>query len=199
MLGKLLSHVRRSNIVPFGKKFVVCNFEVGFHFSGGIASNFVGFFDDVYRCPKPCACACPTHQRDNCIQTVEEHACAGASHMGKESPFNSIVLGTIRGVVCDPNFQTDRLAQPFQIVLKNILIGRIASTAIASQEDGCCVGIALLSDSIPVPFEGITGKFAGVVRKAKIEMASVSQWVVDSMRNDHPVGPTGKIVIKGLK
>lgn len=194
-----MSHIGRSNIVPFGKKFVVRDLEFSFHGIGGIAPEFVGFCDDVDGCPKPGTCSCATHQRNDGIQTVEEHAGAGACHMGKESPFSSIVLGAVGWVVRDPDFHADCLAQPFQIVFEYILRGRIAPIAIASQEDGCRVGIALLSDSIPVPLEGITGELGGVARKAKIEMASVSQWVVDSMRNDHPVGPAGEIVIKGLK
>ena len=64
----------------------------------------------------------------------------------------------------DPNFKTDAIGQTLQIVLKDIFVCRIATAAIASQQDRCGLGITLLADASPVPLEAITSELGGVMK-----------------------------------
>lgn len=84
--------------------------------------------------------------------------------MREESTFNRIVLRAVRRIVSDANLQTDRLAESAEVVFENVLVCRIAATAITGQKNRSCLWIALLANSIPVPFETTTRKLGHVVR-----------------------------------
>ena len=84
--------------------------------------------------------------------------------MREESTLNRIVLRAVRRIVSDANLQTDRFAEPPEVVFEDVLVCRIAATAITGQKNRSCLWITLLANSIPVPLETIAGELARVVR-----------------------------------
>ncbi len=42
----------------------------------------------------------------------------------------------------------------------------------------------------------VAGKFSGVTREPDVDVTSITKRVKDAVRNNYPIGPTGKVVIK---
>jgi integrase len=61
------------------------------------------------------------------------------------------------------------------------------------------VRITLATDAVPVPLQTVARKLAGVMRQSQVDVSSISGRIVDAMRNQHAVRPTGEVVIKRLR
>ena len=59
--------------------------------------------------------------------------------------------------------------------------------------------IALLADAIPIPQQTVAGKLARIMRQADVNVPSIASPVVDAVRDDHAVCPTGKVMIERLE
>jgi hypothetical protein len=119
--------------------------------------------------------------------------------MRKETTLNQIILRTIARVVSHANFHTKLVGQLLQIVLEEILLGSVAAATVAQPQDRCCLGITPFANAVPLPAKALTGQLARVVRQAKVDLPTVAHPIVNTVRNEHAVGPTGKIMIEGVK
>ena len=81
-------------------------------------------------------------------------------------------------------------------MLEDVVGGRVATAAIAQQQNRRGLGIALPADPLPVPTEAVAGEQAGVVTQPQIEVGSIPSQVIDAMRDEHPGSPTGEVVIE---
>jgi len=133
-----------------------------FHFVCGVASRLIAASNDVDRGSQSGRSGCATHEIDNGLDCIEKHAAASSPKMGKETSLNRIVLRAVRRIVGHANRQPDRIAQTLQVVFENVLAGRIATAAVAGQQNRSCIAVALLSDPIPVPPKTVTGELGGV-------------------------------------
>ena len=50
--------------------------------------------------------------------------------MRKEAAFDRIILGTVAGIVSHAKFNTQVVGEQLQVLLEQMLIGRVAATAI---------------------------------------------------------------------
>src|SRR5262245_49311708 len=119
--------------------------------------------------------------------------------MRKETTLNQIILGTIARVVRHANFHTELVGQLLQSVLEEILVGSVAAATVAQPQDRGCLGITPFANAIPIPAKALTGKLAGVVRPAQVDMPTVAHPIVTTVRNEHAIGPTGKSMIAGVQ
>jgi|GEM_PF-6440923 len=109
--------------------------------------------------------------------------------MGKQTTLNRVVFQTVRWIVSDSDLHADLIAQLLQIVLEDVLACGIAATTVVRQQDRRGVGITLLADSIPKPFETVARELGGIVKQPEIDMPKVEFAVIDAMRNHHSVSP----------
>ena len=119
--------------------------------------------------------------------------------MGKEPPFNRIVLRTITRVVRHPNFHANLVGQQLQIMLEDIGVRGVAAATIAQPQDRGRLRITLLANAVPIPAKAVARKLAGVVGQAEVNMPAVADPIVNAVRNQHPLGPAGKIMIERVK
>ena len=77
-------------------------------------------------------------------------------------------------------------------------MGGVAATAVAQQQDRCRGGIAALADAVPVPAQAVADELAGVVTEADVEVAAIAGQIVDPVRDDHPRGPSGEVVVEQI-
>ena len=97
------------------------------------------------------------------------------------------------------DFLANRLAQPLEMMLENVCIGRVTATTISRQQDGCCIAITLPADPIPIPAKAVAGEFTRVMRQADVDMAAVHLWVEDTVRNDDAIRPGRKVMVERLE
>src|SRR5438552_18917349 len=119
--------------------------------------------------------------------------------MRKQTTLNQIILRTRARVVRHTNLHTNLISQLLHIMLEEILVGRVAAATVAQPEDGGRRGITPLPNTIPIPAEAVTGKLARIMRQAEVNMPPVTHPIVNPVRNQHAVGPAGKIMIEGMK
>ena len=112
--------------------------------------------------------------------------------------FNRIVFRTIAGIVCHADLNANVVDQGLQVLFEQVLIGSVASTAVAQQQDRTGVWIAAFADPIPVPAKTVTGEQAGVVAEANVDVTAVSEQIVDAVRDHQARGPTGEVVVEHL-
>ena len=86
--------------------------------------------------------------------------------------------------------------QFLQVVFEEVLIGGVAATAVAQQQDRGRGGIAALADAVPVPAQAVAGELAGVVTEADVDVATIAGQIVDAVRDDQTRGPTGEVVVE---
>ena len=139
------------------------------------------------------------HHGDDGGERVEQAALTGAGDMGKEPPFNRIVLRTITRVVRHPNFHANLVGQQLQIMLEDIGVRGVAAATIAQPQDRGRLRITLLANAVPIPAKAVARKLAGVVGQAEVNMPAVADPIVNAVRNQHPLGPAGKIMIERVK
>src|SRR5438128_2739762 len=84
-------------------------------------------------------------------------------------------------------------------MLEEILGGSVAAATVAQPPDRGCLGRTSFANTVPIPAKALTGKLARVVRQAKVDMPTVAHPIVNTVRNAHAVGPTGTIMIEGMK
>ena len=119
--------------------------------------------------------------------------------MGKEPMFNGVVFGQIGRVVCDPNFTPNFIHQTLEVALEEVLARVVAAAPVTQDQDRSRLRVVELPLVVPPIAEAITGKFAGILANAEVEITRVPAKVVDRVRNDDAVGKTGKIMVIGLE
>jgi len=119
--------------------------------------------------------------------------------MREQTSFNQIVLRTVTRIVGHANRKADRVRQHLQIILHDVLRRGVAASTVEQQEKGTGVRITLATDAVPVPLQTVARKLAGVMRQSQVEVSSIPGRIVDAMRNQHAVRPTGEVVIKRLR
>ncbi len=94
----------------------------------------------------------------------------------------------------DPNFT----CQSLQVFLENVVTGTIAPTTVAEYEDSGSIGITFATVGIPPISKAITSEFAGVATGTQLNVAHIETQIVDTVRNDDPLGIAGEVVVVGL-
>src|SRR6266446_6653502 len=84
-------------------------------------------------------------------------------------------------------------------MLEEILVSRVAAATVTQPQDRGRLRITPLANAIPIPAETVTRKLARIVRQAEVDMPPVAHPIVNTVRNQHAVGPAGKIMIEGVK
>ena len=159
-----MSEIWRDGVVPFVQRLVEENsvFDGLLHGFGGISSGFVESFDDVDGCFQAGGCGCLFHEIHRAFESIEQHPCAGATHVRKETPFNEIVFRTVARIVRHTDLDADFIHNSLQVVFENVLRGGVTSATIRQQQNRIRIGITLSPDPIPVPLETVAGKLSRV-------------------------------------
>lgn len=92
----------------------------------------------------------------------------------------------------------NRIAQVLKVVLEKITVRGVASSTIAQQQDTAGICVALFANAIPVPMQAVGGELARIVTEADVDVTHIASNVIDAMRDQFSIGPTGEIVIEGL-
>lgn len=95
----------------------------------------VGSTDDIDGGPKSRPRARLTHQIDNRFEGVKQAARAGPTDVRKEAAFDRVILAAVARQVSDSDRHTNRIAQLLKVVLEQVTVRGIASSAIAQQQD----------------------------------------------------------------
>ena len=119
--------------------------------------------------------------------------------MWKESTFNRIVLGAVAGIVCDPHLDANVVDQRLKVLFEDMRSRRITASTVAQPQDRRGMGIALLADAVPIPFKTVTSKETCIATQANIDVSAIANQVVNPVRNDDSVGPTGEIMVECLE
>src|SRR2546425_6092440 len=102
-----------------------------------------------------------------------------------------------------PHLQPNKIIRgappPLEHGLEEILVGSVAAATVAQPQDRGGLGITSFANTVPIPAKALTGKLARVVRQATVDRPTVAHPIVNTVRNEHAVGPTGKIMIEGMK
>ena len=191
--------LRCGDIVPSGQQVIEPDGHRGFEVVGDLAADLVDAADDIDRAAKAGDGRSLSHEADHGVDAIEQHALAGARDVGKEASLDRVVLRTVAWVVGHPDGDSDVVDEVLQILFENVMRRRIAPAGIAQHQDGRGVGVALLADAVPVPAETVARELAGVVAQPDVEVAAVAGNVVNAVRDDHAGGPTGEVVVEGLK
>ena len=59
--------------------------------------------------------------------------------------------------------------------------------------------IAPLSDAIPIPFDTVAGKLGSVVRETNVDVPPIAKRIIDTVRDDHALGPTWEVMVERLE
>ena len=119
--------------------------------------------------------------------------------MREESTFDWIVFRTVTRIVGHADFHADGVAELLKVILHDVLIRGVASTAVKQQQDGSCIGITLSPDPVPVPHQTVARELTGIVRQADVEVPSIAMQIEDAVRNQDAISPAWKVVIERTK
>src|SRR5215469_16432553 len=122
------------------------------------------------------------------LDGTEDDALASTGHVGEKAMFDRIVLGGVRRIVSNSNFQAHVVGQRLQVLFEDQLRGAVATAAIAKQQQRPRIWMCLLSLGSPPLPDAIAGKFARVVAAAEIDVAAVALEIVQAVRDDVAVG-----------
>ena len=100
--------------------------------------------------------------------------------------------------MADADFQTDAIRQFLQPVLEHVAISRVTSASIAEYQQRRGVRIICPPEVFPPVRDAITGKRAGVVTDADVEVAVVALEVVKAVRVDDATRQRRKVVVIGF-
>ena len=175
------------------------DFQVLLHVLRGLASRLIMAANHIDCRAQPGARCGFAPQGDYSVKRVEQQALARSRDMRKETTLNQMVLRTRARVVRHANFHPNLVGQQLQIMLEDIGVRGIAAAAIAQPEDRRRLGITPLAHAVPRPAKTVTRKLAGVVRQADVDLPTVADSIVNTVRNQHAVGPTGTIMLEGAK
>lgn len=109
-----------------------------------------------------------------------------------------IVLRAVAGIVGHANLDAQLVDQFLQVGLEDVVRGRVAAARVTEQENGLRIGVALLADALPVPTQTVASEKTGVVAQSKVDVASIPCQVIDAVRDEYAVSPTGEVVVKGF-
>ncbi len=92
--------------------------------------------------------------------------------MWEKTMFDGVVFGAIWGIVGNTDFNSDFVGQDVQVLLENIVTGTVASATIAEDKNRGGVGVVPFAVIVPPMSKTITGKFAGIMTGAKLNIAN---------------------------
>ena len=130
------------------------------------------------------------------LKRTQEQALARARHVWEKSMFDGIVLGTIRRIVGDADFQAETCSETLEVVLEYVAVGGVTATAIAQEQHSSGVGIGRLALEFPPTAETIAGETTGIVAEAQVQVAAIALNVVKTVRVDHARRGAGEIVVQ---
>src|SRR6266446_4416145 len=95
-----------------------------------------------------------------------------------------IVFGGIGGIMGHANLQAHAVAEALEVLLEQVLGSAVAAAAIAKQQQGFGLGPGGVSLGGPPLENAVTGKFAGVIADAEVDVAPIAFEIVQSVRDD---------------
>lgn len=120
-------------------------------------------------------------------------------YLGEKPVFDWVVLGAIGRVVHHDNPHTDSVGEGDEVLFDDVVGAGIGSAAVAKDDEHFGIGIEGLEMLVPAGFDIVAYKLGGVVAGADGEIPGVIGDVVDSVRDNCPVGESGEVVVKGLR
>ena len=75
------------------------------------------------------------------------------------------------------NFNTDFISQFLKVLFENVVPGTVTAASITKHQDRSSIGIEFLSIGVPPVTKAITGKLAGVMTSANLDI--VLNYVLD--------------------
>ena len=187
---KLLHELWYDGVVPFWKQVgELHGCSNGFlHRVGRFAASFVDSPNNVHGCAKARSRARFSHQLDDMLQGIKQHARAGSAQVRKKATLDQIVFGTIARIVSHANRHVRLIGNRLKIVFEKILTGRVTAAAIEQQQHRTRIGKGLLANAIPILLNTVAGKLRRVVRQAKVHMPTIANRIVNAVRNQHAFG-----------
>ncbi len=93
----------------------------------------------------------------------------------------------------------DVVHHALEVFLQQMLVTTVTATTIAQEQDCCGVWVHTLAVTVPKHPQAVAGECGGVTAEPHMYPALITGEIVDAMRNDHPSGQTGEIMIKGFE
>lgn len=112
--------------------------------------------------------------------------------------FYRIVLGAVRRVVRNTNFQFKTISKALKSLLENVPIGGVAAATIAKDQDSFRIWILVLAVLKPPMGNAIATKVARVVTHVEVQVSFVSGQIKNPVGNHLAFAGTWEIVVQCL-
>ena len=166
---------------------------------GDFPSCFVDFVDDTgehlqtcigYGFRSPFACVRDREKRLSAPRT---------GYLGEEPVFDWVVLGAVGRVMHHDNPHPDSVGERDEVLLDDVVGAGIGASAVAENDKHFGIGIKVSEMLVPTGLDVVADKLGGVVAGADGEVSGIVGNVIDSVRDNGPVGEGGEVVVKGLR
>lgn len=128
----------------------------------------------------------------------ERGAAPRARYLGEKPVFDGVVLGAIGRVVHHDKSQPDSVGERDEVLFDDVVGAGIGPAAVTKDNEHFGLRVERLKMLIPACFDIVAYKLGSVVACADSEVSRVSGDVVDSVRDNCPLGEGGKVVVKSL-
>ena len=130
---------------------------------------------------------------------LERHALPVLADLAEQSVLDGIPFRGSWRIVTDGNAQPMRITEfLLQIALPDFAARTVGPTGVGEDEELSGTGIVFPTAAAPPVFDGIDSKLWGFSGGAHDEQTGIATDIVDSIRERHPFGVGGKIVIFDL-
>ena len=122
-----------------------------------------------------------------------------SGYLGEGPVFNRVVLGAVGRVVHHDKPQSDSVGERDEVLLDDVVGAGIGPAAVTENDEHIGLRIEGLEMLIPAGFDIVADKLGGVVAGADGEVSRVAGDVIDSLRDNGPLGEGGEVVVKSLR
>ena len=122
----------------------------------------------------------------------------GSQYLGEKPVFDGVVLGAIRGIVHHDNPQPDSVGERNEVLFDDVVETGIGAATVTKNDKHFGIGIEMAEMLVPAGFDVVADKLGSIVAGADGEISCVVSDVVDSVRDNGPIGESGEVVVKGL-
>lgn len=109
---------------------------------------------------------------------------------------NRIVLRAVRRIVRQPNLHLNPGRQLLQMVFEHVSTRRITAAPIAQNQNRSRVRIRLSPIVFPPMTDAVAGEETRVVARSQVDVADVSDGIVEAVRINYALGRCRKVVIQ---
>src|SRR4051812_23307773 len=108
--------------------------------------------------------------------------------MAEQAALDRIKLRAIGGIVGHADRYDKVVDHRLEVFLEQMLVATVTATPIAQEQDGGRVGVQTTAIAVPKQPQAIAGKCRRVTAEAHMNPAVIPGQIIDTMRNDDPLG-----------